>query len=229
MRHATAVARSDGSSTRDLILDAAERRFAERGFAGVSVREIAADAGLKNQASLYNHFRNKRALYEATLARGIEPIAELVAARDREPTAAGLEQQSLEAFLDMVLDYLEQHPHLPRLIQRAGLDDSRYLRDAASRLLRPLYAQGMRVLEGTSAAWEPDQLPQLAAGLYHLIFGYFANAGLLQAVVQGDPLSPVAVARQRHFLKTAVAQLLGVSAAQRNKRWHRSNGKEAAI
>jgi AcrR family transcriptional regulator len=229
MRRATAPAGSDGSSTRDLILDAAERRFAERGFTGVSVREIAADAGLKNQASLYNHFRNKRALYESTLARGLEPIASLVAARDLEPTSVGLERQSLEAFLDRVLDYLEQHPHLPRLIQRAGLDDSRYLRNAATRLLRPLYAQGMRVLEGTSAPWEPAQLPQLAAGLYHLIFGYFANAGLLQAVVQGDPLSPVAVARQRRFLKTAVAQLLGVSAAPRNKRPNRSNGKEAAI
>lgn len=229
MRRATAVVRSEARSTRDLILDAAERRFAERGFTGVSVREIAADAGLKNQASLYNHFRNKRALYEATLARGLEPIATLVAAHDHEPIAAGLEQQSLEAFLDRVLDYLQEHPHLPRLIQRAGLDDSRYLRNAASRLLRPLYAQGMRVLEGTSAPWEPAQLPQLAAGLYHLIFGYFANAGLLQAVVQGDPLSPIAVARQRRFLKTAVAQLLGVRAAPRSKRRNRSNGKEAAI
>ena len=42
-----------------MILDAAERRFAERGFDGVSVREIATDAGLKNQASLYHHFKNK--------------------------------------------------------------------------------------------------------------------------------------------------------------------------
>ena len=47
---------TDLSSTRNAILDAAERRFAEYGFAGVSVREIAADAGLKNQASLYYHF-----------------------------------------------------------------------------------------------------------------------------------------------------------------------------
>jgi TetR/AcrR family transcriptional regulator len=227
MRRATAATRSEGSSTRDLILDAAERRFAERGFAGVSVREIAADAGLKNQASLYNHFRNKRALYEATLARGLEPIVTLVARRDQEPSPTGLKQDSLEEVLDRVLDYLEQHPHLPRLIQRAGLDDSRYLRNAASRLLRPLYAQGMRVLEETSAPWEPAQLPQLAAGLYHLIFGYFANAGLLQAVVQGDPLSPVAVARQRGFLKTAVAQLLGVSAAPRRKGRGRNSGKGA--
>src|SRR5574337_2169161 len=102
MRRATAATRSEGSSTRDLILDAAERRFAERGFAGVSVREIAADAGLKNQASLYNHFRNKRALYEAVLARGLEPIVTLVARRDQEPTPTGLKQDSLDEVLDRV-------------------------------------------------------------------------------------------------------------------------------
>lgn len=227
-RRTTAVATSDGRSTRDLILDAAERRFAERGFTGVSVREIATDVGLKNQASLYNHFRNKRALYEATLARGLEPIVELIAARDQHAATAGVERGSIDAFLDRVLDYLQAHPHLPRLIQRAGLDDSRYLRNAVSRLLRPLYAQGMRVLEGTSAPWEPAQLPQLAAGLYHMIFGYFANAGLLQAVVQGDPLSLVAVARQRRFLKTAVAQLLGVGTAPRRAARRRRDGKQGA-
>jgi AcrR family transcriptional regulator len=228
-RRAAASTLHDGGSTRDLILDAAERRFAERGFAGVSVRQIAADAGLKNQASLYTHFRNKRALYEATLARGLEPIVALVASSDQRPTPNGLERAGLDAFLDRVLDYLQGHPHLPRLIERAGLDDSRSLRNAASRLLRPLYAQGMRVLQSSSAAWEPSQLPQLAAGLYHLIFGYFANAGLLQAVVQGDPLSPVAMARQRRFLKTAVAQLLGSRAAPQRKRPSRNNGKEATI
>jgi TetR/AcrR family transcriptional regulator len=224
MRRPTAVTRPDGNSTRTVILDAAERRFAARGFTGVSVRAIAADAGLKNQASLYNHFRNKRALYEATLARGLDPIVELVAAGNLQGAPVGLQQASLDAFIDRVLDYLQAHPHLPRLIQRAGLDDSGLMRSAASRLLRPLYAQGMRVLEGTSTAWEPAQLPQLAAGLYHLIFGYFANAGLLQAVVQDDPLSAVALARQRRFLKTAVAQLLGVNAAPRSKRRNRING-----
>src|SRR5439155_1143503 len=67
---AAAVPAPEPPSTRDVILDAAERCFAERGFAGVSTREIAAEAGLRNQASLYHHFTDKRALYEAALARG---------------------------------------------------------------------------------------------------------------------------------------------------------------
>lgn len=222
------AADSQTHSTRDLILDAAERRFAERGFAGVSVREIAADAGLKNQASLYNHFRNKRALYEATLARGLDPIVAMVAAGGATPVG-GNDGLALDAFLDRILDYLETHPHLPRLVQRAGLDDSRYLRTTVSRLLQPLYTHGLRVLRDAGAPWEPGQLPQLAAGLYHLIFGYFANAGLLQAVVRGDPLSPVAIARQRRFLKTAVAQLLGPGTPPRRTGRTRNNGKEVRL
>src|SRR2546430_15591197 len=75
---AAAVPAPEPPSTRDVILDAAERCFAERGFAGVSTREIAAEAGLRNQASLYHHFTDKRALYEAALARGVAPIVALM-------------------------------------------------------------------------------------------------------------------------------------------------------
>ena len=193
-------------ATRDLILDAAEARFAERGFAGVSVREIAADVGLKNQASLYHHFRNKRALYEAVLARGVEALLTLVV------TNAVADQADLvNATLDRVVDYLVEHPHLPRLIQRAGIDDTRYFRTTVTRLLRPFYRQGVQVLATSNAPWEPAMLPHVAAGFFHLIFGYFANAKLLEVVAQGDPLSPAAVARQRRFLKSAAAHLLGVA------------------
>ena len=216
-RAATARAR-EAPSTRDAILDAAERRFAERGFAGVSMREIAAEAGLKNQASLYHHFRHKRALYEAVLSRGIAPIVALVAESGKGGPAGErgrLELAVVEAVLDRVLDYLEEHSHLPRLIQRAGLDDNRYLRNALGRFLGPLYAQGLSVLAGALGSWEASDLPHLGAGLYHLIFGYFADATLFEAVVQQDPRSAPAVARQRRFLKSAVAQLLGLRPARR--------------
>src|ERR1700690_2496175 len=89
--------------TRDVILDAAERRFAERGFAGVSVREIAADAGLKNQASLYHHFKNKRAIYEAVLSRGLAPLITVVAESGQVPADANGEPVGGDAFLDRIV------------------------------------------------------------------------------------------------------------------------------
>src|SRR5438093_1546319 len=67
---------------------------------------------------------------------------------------------------------------------------------------------------GLAGSWEPSELPHLGAGLYHLIFGYFADATLFEAVVQQDPRSPAAIARQRRFLKSAVAQLLGLRPAR---------------
>ena len=204
MNRRTAAAKgSDTPSTRDAILDAAERRFAERGFAAVSVREISTEAGLRNQASLYHHFRHKRALYEAVLARGIEPILALVAesAEDAEREGYG------EHFVDRLVVYLADHPHLPRLIQRAALEDRRYLPSAIPRLLRPLYQQGVNVLAERGGSWQPADLPHLATALYLLIFGYFASAALFEAVTQQDPRSQAAVQRQRQFLKAALVKL----------------------
>ena len=186
-------------ATRDLILDAAERQFAERGFSGVSMRGIAAEAGLRNQASLYNHFRNKRALYEAVVARGLAPIVELVATAGDAPR---------DEIVDRMIDVLVAHPNLPRLIQRAGLDDSRHLGRAVTRLLEPLYRTGLQVLAGKGRAWRPAELPHLAAGLYHVIFGYFANAALLEALFGEELRAPAAVARQRRFVKEALGRLL---------------------
>ncbi len=198
----TSSARTDEPrSTYDLILDVAERRFAERGFAAVSMREISAEVGLKNQASLYHHFKNKRALYEAVLSRGVERIVAFIA-------ESASDTGSRDRVLEHVIDYLGEHPHLPRLIQRAGLDDSRHLAKALTRLLYPLYAQGMQVLAATATSWKPEELPHLAAGLYHLIFGYFANTTLFEAVMQDNLESPEAIARQRRFVKAAVGRLL---------------------
>jgi AcrR family transcriptional regulator len=203
-------------STRDVILDVAERHFADRGFAGASVREIAADAGLRNQASLYHHFKNKIALYEAVLARGLDPIITRIAETGKLSIASehvqAIGPDVAGGLLDTVVDYLAEHPNLPRLIQRAALDDSRYLRTAGSRLLRPLYAHGLEVLAAADESWEPAVLPNLALGLYNLIFGYFTSAKLIEIFVQQDPLTAEAMARQRRFLRTAVAQLLGTTA-----------------
>jgi hypothetical protein len=76
--------------------------------------------------------------------------------------------------------------------------------------MRPLYIAGLRVLQESGSAWQPSELPHVAAGIYHLIFGYFANAGLLHAVLDEDPRSPEMLARQRRFLVNAIARLLSV-------------------
>lgn len=212
--HALATAHTPARTpTRDLILDAAERRFAEHGFDPASVREIASDAGLKNQASLYHYFISKRALYEAVLERAVHSIIGLAA----EPPAP-LDPQAENAaqapgdYLDAVIDYLLTHPHVARLIQGAGMDESAFVREIVPRLLEPLSAQGLRMLAGAPNRWPAEELPHLAAALYHLIFGYFANPTLMRVLLERDARTPDAVARQRRFVKRAVSLLIGSDA-----------------
>ncbi len=116
------------------------------------------------------------------------------------------------------------------MIQHAALDDKKYLRSILGRTLRPLYAQGIGVLASAGRRWDDDLLPHLGAGLYHLIFGYFANADLVATVAQIDPLSRDAVDQQRRFLRRAVAALIGISAggsAQPPRRRARTPGRKS--
>lgn len=198
----------DTRSTRDRILDVAARHFAERGFAGASVRQIAAEAGLRNQASLYHHFRNKRALYEAALARGIEPILTLIS-ESRDDGASGADMT------DRLVAYLAAHPHLPRLIHRLGLEDRRYLPSVVPRIIRPLYAEGIKTLAQRRPKWTAAMLPHVAIGFYHLIFGYFVSAPLLEAALALDATAPAAVRRQQEFVREALTRLVGPSRPRR--------------
>lgn len=67
-------------TTRLTILRTAERLFAERGIDGVSLREIAAEAGQRNHSAALYHFGDKRQLLEALLHRHSGPIDDALVA-----------------------------------------------------------------------------------------------------------------------------------------------------
>jgi AcrR family transcriptional regulator len=76
-------------STRDRLLRAASRLFADNGFRGASVRDICNLAGANPGAMSY-HFGGKRQLYRAVLRRAAESLADMGPATtddigDREP------------------------------------------------------------------------------------------------------------------------------------------------
>ena len=66
-----------GVETVERALDVAEHLFAERGFRGTSLRDVADAAGIR-APSLYNHFPAKEALYEAVLERALRPMQEML-------------------------------------------------------------------------------------------------------------------------------------------------------
>jgi AcrR family transcriptional regulator len=68
-----AMVQDSGSETRERILDAAERLFAQAGFDGTSMRQITQAAGV-NVAAVNYHFGTKEDLYAQVFIRRIVPI-----------------------------------------------------------------------------------------------------------------------------------------------------------
>lgn len=90
MHASTAIPGESGAAeSRRRILDVAARLFRERGYAGVSLRAIAAAAGMQ-AGSLYYHFGSKEDLVVEVLDEGIRRVhARVAAAVEALPADAG--------------------------------------------------------------------------------------------------------------------------------------------
>ena len=66
----------DAAATRDKLLDAATRLFAERGIDNVSIAEIVRAAGQRNASAVHYHFGSREEILRALLARHVPGIAE---------------------------------------------------------------------------------------------------------------------------------------------------------
>jgi AcrR family transcriptional regulator len=93
--------RSDGAQTRARLKAAAQRLFAARGIDGVTVRDLIAAAGQRNNASLSYHFGSKEDLARELIIDG----AKILDARRRTMLAA-LEGAGREPTVREVLDVL---------------------------------------------------------------------------------------------------------------------------
>jgi AcrR family transcriptional regulator len=72
--------KADAGDTKELLLQAALALFAEKGFEGTSVRDIARSVGL-SESVLYAHFDSKRAIFDAVFGR-LGPLSATAALND---------------------------------------------------------------------------------------------------------------------------------------------------
>jgi len=100
--------------TRQRILDAASRDFAEKGFSGARVDEIARRAGV-NKAMLYYHVGNKQVLYSAILKRNFDRLDEVLFGA---VIAEGSTRDRLRAIIAGVARALRANPDHPRIVLR---------------------------------------------------------------------------------------------------------------
>ena len=95
--------RMTGPQRREQLLEVGRKLFADKGFEGTSVEEIAAKAGVSKPV-VYEHFGGKEGLYAVVVDREIRTLLDGIdVALRAETTSRGL----LEAAALALLDYIE--------------------------------------------------------------------------------------------------------------------------
>ncbi len=110
-------AAAQAGSTRTNVLEAAERVFAQHGFAGASLDEIAEQVGIR-RPSLLHHFHSKRELYDAVERR----IFEELNAHLGECSTTGEPFEQLMTLLEQWLSFMIKRPTAARIILRNSSD-----------------------------------------------------------------------------------------------------------
>jgi AcrR family transcriptional regulator len=195
-----------GEHTRERILDAAEGLFADRGFEGAALRDVASRVGIRTP-SLYNHFPSKEALYAAVLERVAEPVlallSELVQAQPGE-------RPDPRRVVERVMELLGRRPDLPRLVVHEALGGGEHLMPLLQKAIGPLLVRAQQAVLGTPAAerWGADRVPLLVLAAYHMVVGHFAIAPFYRGLSGQDLLEPAALERQTRFLADVMDLLL---------------------
>jgi len=209
-------------SSREKILEVAEARFAQRGFAGVGMRELALAAGL-GKSSLFHHFPTKAELWVAVIERVIARIEAHVLPALGVP---GLAVARIERAVDALIDALAEHPTTARLLLRALVEedqlDSAEPPGAAAVEARiqalvarftALLGAGVEAGELRPASARDAVQTLIGATVYHFASGEFG-----EAVLGGTLFSAEAVARRRREVKEVLLRGLASPACAPKER-----------
>jgi len=113
----TAREKRDPGATRRALLEAAAVLFAEHGFEGVSVEDVA-DRARVNKALVSYHFGGKRGLYVAVLESGFSRMADRLAAIERRNLDT---RTTLRLFMETFAATTRERPDMPVLFLREAV------------------------------------------------------------------------------------------------------------
>ncbi|MCZ4353935.1 TetR/AcrR family transcriptional regulator [Roseovarius aestuarii] len=189
---------SAADKSRQILLNAARRAFADKGLTGARVDEIARGAGL-NKQMLYHYFGNKEGLYTAVLADVYAQIRRREQQLDLSRLPA---EEAMRRLIEFSFDFLSENPDFVRILSDENVHGGAHLTQGGNvgAMNRPVLDLLGETLERGVAdgvfrrGLDPLHVYLSFAGM---AFFYFSNNHTLSRAFDRDLMTASAVAERR--------------------------------
>lgn len=188
----------DPEGVRRNILDVATAEFAEKGFSGARVDEIAARTATSKRM-IYYYFRDKEGLFIAVLEEAYARIRDI----ERQLDLAGLAPQAaMRRLTEFTFDYQSANPDFIRLVMVENIHNAAHL--ARSETIQALNISIIEVMAGIYARGVADgvfrpglDMIDLHMTISALCFFPVSNRATFSRIFRRDMASPAAQAHRR--------------------------------
>jgi len=187
--------------TREAILDAAERLFAEQGYEATSLSQVGQEAGVSRGTPGY-FYGSKADLYRAVLERCFTDVGKAVqVGRERALASGEAADVVLEGAVGDYFDFIVGRPNFVRLLEREALTAAGVLPEAPAEI-----QVGREALAALAVELGLDPSPsgdaaQLLLSIIALCWFPLVHAGTIATAIGVDMTSTEALAqRKRHVI-----------------------------
>lgn len=159
------------------ILQAAQEVFAEHGYHGTSIKEVARKAGVAT-GTIYLYLRNKEALFTALVDEVYDTVLSKIAAKRK---GAGDIQGKLQASMEAAIETLGKHQELAKVVLiQTGASNPAVGEQLADLLGRLVELVETDIREAVEAGQIPPQDSRIAATafvgtFYHVVLSWLRD------------------------------------------------------